>query len=297
MDLRDAPRTAENPVTQLTILRPFGLVSAFCIPALVATLVAGFLWCTGPAASQQSAVIPDAGEIVRDCPDCAELVVIPTGEFEMGANDVPYEKPVHKVTIAKPFAIGRHEVTFDEWDACVSAGGCKYRPDDRGWGRGKNPVLDVSWDDAQAFVNWLAQKTAKRYRLPSEAEWEYAARAGTLTNFSWGRDVGANHANCEDCSAPPARRTMPAGSFRPNGFGLYDTSGNVAEWVQDCWNDTYRNAPKDGSAWMAGQCNQRVLRGGSFASRSNQVRSSSRFRYDHDVRYYANGFRVLRELP
>src|SRR6478609_203669 len=132
MDLRNAPQTAEKPITQPAILHDFGFVSAFCIPALVLALLAGFLWSVPPAASQQSAAIPEAGEIVRDCPECAELVVIPTGEFEMGANDAPYEKPVHKVTIAKPFAIGRREVTFDEWDACVSAGGCKHSPDDRG---------------------------------------------------------------------------------------------------------------------------------------------------------------------
>jgi formylglycine-generating enzyme required for sulfatase activity len=224
-------------------------------------------------------------------------VVIPSGAFEMGANDVPYEKPVHRVTIPRNFAIGRREVTFDEWDACVNDGGCKQRPDDRGWGRGQHPVLDVSWDDAQAFVSWLSQKTGKRYRLPTEAEWEYAARAGTPSPFWWGREAGKNNANCEDCLASPPRRTQPVGSFRPNGFGLYDTSGNIAEWVQDCWNDNYRGAPSDGSAWTKGQCGQRVLRGGSFASRSNMIRSHSRFRYDHDVRYYANGFRVVRELP
>ena len=275
----------------------FQLIDAACAGTLVATLLAVLLWPASPALGQQPGAIPDAGEVLRDCPDCGELVVVPTGDFDMGANDVPYEKPVHKVTIAKPFAIGRREVTFDEWDACVSEGGCKYSPDDRGWGRGKRPVIDVSWDDAQAFVTWLSRRTTKRYRLPTEAEWEYAARAGTPTNFPWGRDAGANNANCEDCSPTPTRRTVPVGSLRPNGFGLYDTSGNVAEWVQDCWNDTYRNAPKDGSAWATGQCGQRVLRGGSFASRSNQIRSSSRFRYDHDVRYYANGFRVVRELP
>jgi formylglycine-generating enzyme required for sulfatase activity len=300
MDLPNTPhhaRQADHSVSRPGGLGRFKFLDVFCFATVVPTLLTFSLWFAAPAKAQQAGGIPDPGEVLRDCPDCGELVVVPSGEFDMGANAAPYEKPVHKVTIAKPFAIGRREVTFDEWDACVSAGGCKYNPDDRGWGRGKRPVIDVSWDDAQAFLNWLSQKTGKRYRLPTEAEWEYAARAGTPTNFSWGRDVGANHANCEDCSPTPTRRTMPAGSFRPNGFGLYDTSGNVAEWVQDCWNDTYRNAPKDGAAWTTGQCGQRVLRGGSFSSRSNQVRSSSRFRYDRDVRYYANGFRVVRELP
>ena len=266
--------------------------------ALVAAILLSVCFCGADlAAAQQAGQAPEPGEIVRDCPDCGELVVIPSGAFEMGANDVPYEKPVHRVTIPRNFAIGRREVTFDEWDACVNDGGCKQRPDDRGWGRGQQPVLDVSWDDAQAFVSWLSQKTTKRYRLPTEAEWEYAARAGTPSQFWWGREAGKNNANCEDCLASPPRRTQPVGSYRPNGFGLYDTSGNIAEWVQDCWNDNYRGAPTDGSAWIKGQCGQRVLRGGSFASRSNMVRSDSRFRYDHDVRYYANGFRVVRELP
>ena len=299
MDLLNAPHDARKAKQHFSQPRRFDrskFLIAYCIPVLVPTLLAVSLWSALPARGQQSGGIPDAGEVLRDCPDCGELVVVPTGEFDMG-GDAPYEKPVHKVMIAKPFAIGRREVTFDEWDACVSAGGCKYSPDDRGWGRGKRPVIDVSWDDAQAYVNWLSRTTAKRYRLPTEAEWEYAARAGTPANFSWGRDVGANNANCEDCSPTPARRTVPVGSFRPNGFGLYDTSGNVAEWVQDCWNDNYRNAPKDGAVWTTGQCGQRVLRGGSFASRSNQIRSGSRFRYDRDVRYYANGFRILRELP
>jgi formylglycine-generating enzyme required for sulfatase activity len=249
-----------------------------------------------PNAAGPTQPIPDPGETFRDCPDCPELVVVPEGDFKMGSGDTINEKPEHHVVIAKPFAIGRREVTFADWDACFAAGGCKYAPDDHGWGRGNRPVLDVSWDDATAFVSWLARKTGKSYRLPTEAEWEYAARAGTTSPFWWGRTAGTDHANCEDCTATPLRQTMPTGSFRPNGFGLYDVAGNVAEWVQDCWNETYRGAPADGSAWTSGQCGQRVLRGGSFASKANLIRSASRFRYDQDVRYYANGFRVARDL-
>jgi formylglycine-generating enzyme required for sulfatase activity len=247
-----------------------------------------------PAAS--ASAIPDPGEIFRDCPDCSEIVVVPAGEFKMGSGETIYEKPEHRVVIANPFAIGRREITFEEWDLCFAAGGCKYRPDDHGWGRDNRPVIDVSWDDAKAFVTWLAQKTRKAYRLPSEAEWEYAARAGTNSPFWWGRAAPGGNANCEDCVATPPRQTLPTGSFRPNGFGLFDVSGNAAEWVEDCWNESYRGAPMDGSAWTAGQCRQRVLRGGSFASKANVIRSSARFRYDQDVRYYANGFRVARDL-
>ena len=140
------------------------------------------------------------------------------------------------------------------------------------------------------------RKTGKRYRLPSEAEWEYAARAGTNTAFWWGRTADKGHANCDDCGLAPSRQTTPTGSFRPNGFGLFDVAGNAAEWVEDCWNETYRGAPANGAPWTAGQCRQRVLRGGSFAGKANLVRSAARFRYDQDVRYYANGFRVVRDL-
>ncbi len=238
-----------------------------------------------------------AGDVFRDCRECPELVVVPAGDFDMGSNDFDFEKPVHKVTISKAFAIGRREVTFEEWDQCVAAGSCRHRPDDRGQGRGERPVIDVSWRDATAYVSWLSQKTGQKYRLPSEAEWEYAARGGTKTAFWWGRDIGARFANCRDCGGNSGQAAIATGSFSANPFGLFDTAGNAAEWVQDCWNDTYRGAPRDGSAWASGQCDQRVLRGGSFDSQARYLRSASRFRYDSDVRYYANGFRVVRELP
>jgi len=142
----------------------------------------------------------------------------------------------------------------------------------------------------------VSQKSGQKYRLPSEAEWEYAARAGTKTPFWWGRDVGSGHAQCDTCGSPTKQQAVAAGSFRPNGFGLYDTAGNAAEWVEDCWNDNYRNAPKDAAAWTSGDCRLRVLRGGNFTSKANEVRSAARFRYDADVRYYANGFRIVRDL-
>jgi formylglycine-generating enzyme required for sulfatase activity len=245
----------------------------------------------------EATVIPKPGELFRDCPDCAELVVVPAGDFEMGSAQAPYEKPQHHVTIANPFAVGRREVTFAEWDICVAGGGCNYRPDDQGWGRGDRPVIDVSWDDAKMFARWQAQRTGQAYRLPSEAEWEYAARAGSASLYWWGREVGNGRANCEECGGPAAGRTLVTGSFRPNAFGLYDTAGNAAEWVEDCWNESYRGAPQDGSAWLTGQCRLRVLRGGSFANKANAVRPAARFRYDEDVRYYANGFRLVRDLP
>jgi formylglycine-generating enzyme required for sulfatase activity len=238
----------------------------------------------------------DPGETFRDCPDCPEFVVVPPGDFVMGSNDTPYEKPERTITVRRPFAIGRREVTFAEWDQCADAGACKHRPDDHGWGRGDRPVVNVAWDDTKLFVAWLSQKTGQKYRLPSEAEWEYAARAGTKTPFWWGREVGAGRAQCDTCGSPTTKQIVATGSFRPNGFGLYDTSGNAAEWVEDCWNDSYKNAPKDTVAWTSGDCRLRVLRGGNFLSKATEVRSSSRFRYDVDVRYYANGFRIVRDL-
>ena len=236
------------------------------------------------------------GETFRDCPDCAELVVAPSGAFEMGSAVKPAEQPGHHVTIARNFAIARRETTFAEWDRCVAAGGCAYTPPDRGWGRGDRPVTNVSWDDAKEFVAWLSQTTGKPYRLPTEAEWEYAARGGSTSPYWWGEDVGAARAQCADCGDRDPGKTAPAGSFRPNAFGLYDTAGNAAEWVEDCWNSSYRGAPADGSAWTSGDCSLRVLRGGSFADKAVSVRSAARFRYDEDVRYYANGFRVARDL-
>jgi formylglycine-generating enzyme required for sulfatase activity len=223
------------------------------------------------------------------------VVVVPAGSFEMGSA-TEYENPAHRVTIAKPFAIGRYEVTFEEWDSCVTDGGCKHHPEDRDWGRGNRPVINVSWLDAKAFVTWLSQKTGQTYRLPTEAEWEYAARGGTNTVYWWGRDLGAGQANCRDCKTGNPQQTVAVGSYKANAFGLHDTAGNVAEWVEDCWNDNYRGAPQNGSAWLKGDCRLRVLRGGAFDSTARYLRSSSRFRYDSDVRYTANGFRVLREL-
>jgi formylglycine-generating enzyme required for sulfatase activity len=236
------------------------------------------------------------GELFRDCPDCPELVIVPSGEFDMGSNANPTEQPVHQVSIRKYFAIGRREVTFAKWDRCVAASGCKFSPPDQGWGRGDRPVTNVSWDDAEEFVVWLSKTAGKTYRLPTEAEWEYAARGGSTTPYWWGKDVGTGHARCTECGGSESGSTVPVGSFRPNAFGLYDTAGNAAEWVEDCWNLSYRGAPNDGSAWTSGDCSLRVLRGGSFGDKAIAVRSSARFRYDEDVRYYANGFRVARDL-
>jgi formylglycine-generating enzyme required for sulfatase activity len=239
---------------------------------------------------------PQSPSTIRDCALCPEMVLVPAGAFEMGSNEMfEFEKPVHRVSIRTDFYIGRHEVRFEEWDACVAEGGCAYKPDDRGLGRGKRPVTNVDWNDAKGYVAWLSQKSGFKYRLPTESEWEYAARAGSTTAYPWGPVVDKDRANCIGCNVEPLKRALDTGSFQPNAFGIHDMAGNAAEWVEDCWNDNYRGAPADGSAWTKPQCRERVLRGGSFNNDPRYLRSAARFRYDFDVRFYTNGLRVVRE--
>jgi formylglycine-generating enzyme required for sulfatase activity len=199
------------------------------------------------------------------------------------------------------FEIGKFAVTFSEWDFCVRDGGCAaYLPDDQGWGRGTRPVINVSWDDAQRYLRWLSAKTGKHYRLPSEAEWEYAARAGTGTARYWGEKIGINNANCGGCGSPwDGKETAPVGSFKPNGFGLYDMLGNVWQWTADCYKDSYDGAPTDGSAVRGdAECDQYVARGGAWNVVSPaSVRSGYRSRNDRALRYVSVGFRVARSLP
>ena len=158
-------------------------------------------------------------------------------------------------------------------------------------------MINVGWDDAQLYVQWLSEQTGHAYRLPTEAEWEYAARAGTTTAYSWGNDIGRNLANCDGCGSQwDEDRTAPVGSFPANAFGLHDMHGNVWEWVLDCWNDTYSGAPTDGSAWLSGNCGRRVLRGGSWVSYPRNLRSAYRDWYPPGIRNYIIGFRVARTL-
>ncbi len=229
-----------------------------------------------------------------------EMVVIPAGRFYMGCvsgqDCSSLEMPVHEVTISQAFAVSKYEVTFENWDRCVAVGGCGgYRPDDEGWGRGSRPVIYVSWDDAQEYVSWLSRQTGQTYRLLSEAEWEYVARAGSSTAYSWGNGIGSNRANCLDCGDQWSS-TAPVGSFAANAFGVHDMHGNVFEWVEDCWNAGYAGAPSDGSAWRSGDCSERVLRGGSWFFDPGDLRSAYRdwFAPGYRLGYY--GFRVARTL-
>jgi len=196
----------------------------------------------------------------KECANCPEMVVVPAGSFLMGSPESEEghsgdEGPQHRVTFAKAFAVSKYEVTFDDWDACVALGGCGYVPGDEGWGRGARPVIQVSWDDVEQYVAWLSRQTGKPYRLLSEAEWEYAARAGSDTAYPWGDEIGKGNAN-SGCAI--GCRTASVGSFPTNAFGLHDMHGNVWEWVQDCYHFGYDGARTDGSAKTTGDCSDHV---------------------------------------
>jgi formylglycine-generating enzyme required for sulfatase activity len=278
-----------------------GLQGFFLIGASLGTLTLAVLAVTAGAAQAQTR---SPGQVFRDCANvCPEMVVVPSGSFMMGSPagvGAAVERPQRTVTFTRPFAVGRFEVTFAEWDACVAEGGCPraYSPTegpghDEGWGRGRRPAINVSWPDANRYVLWLSSKTGQRYRLLSEAEWEYSARAGTRSAYGWGRDTITND---EALFESLIRRTIPVGAYSANGFGLEDMHGNVWEWVHDCWNETYSGAPIDGSAWTQGNCSLRVLRGGSWRNSSGLLRSALRLRVMPGLRDDGSGFRVARTL-
>jgi formylglycine-generating enzyme required for sulfatase activity len=258
----------------------------------------------------------------RDCPECPVMVELPPGRFLMGSPDGEEpaalnpdrpewteraEKPQIEVEIAYRLAVGKYEVTFAEWDRCVQAGGCTYEPEDKAWGRGDRPVINVSRTDAQQYIEWLSEVTGQRYRLPSEAEWEYAARAGTTSARYWGDELGHGMTVCDGCGSRwENRSTAPVGSFPPNPFGLHDMLGNVEEWVADCWTDTHEGAPADGSAraedspwWKDGKCERPVQKGGAWSYYPWTVRSATRSYFwpgpwtDRNDSY---GFRVVRSM-
>jgi formylglycine-generating enzyme required for sulfatase activity len=238
-----------------------------------------------------------------------EIVTIPAGTFLMGCqpdevgcgND---EKPARWVNVSA-FGMGKYEVTFAQWDACVNGSGCSYRPDDKGWGREERPVINVSWKDAQQYLRWLSGKTGKAYRLPTEAEWEYAARAGTTTRFStgdcitsWYANYNALHEefNCDGIARSYSLQTQAVGRYQPNPWGLHDVHGNISEWVEDCYRQNYASAPVDGSAWLGGDCALRAIRGGSRGKSSRHLRSANRDFGRIDSRRADHGFRVACDL-
>ncbi len=260
-----------------------------------------FAFIRGKQAEAQARNNP--GFEFKECAECPVMISLPAGTFAMGSpppqgiaalfgGDGRDEQPQHDVTIATPFSVGKFEVTFAEWDACVADGGCGgYRPPDEGWGRGNHPVVNVSWNDAQSYIAWLRNKTGKPYRLLSEAEWEYAARGATVSDFYWGANENKAFAKYDSSDG-----TAPVGTYRPNSFGLFDMAGNVNEWAADCNNDSYNGAPKDGSAWMTGKCNLHALRGGGWNSPAANLRSANRDWDAAGFRVNRNGFRVARGL-
>ena len=256
----------------------------------------------GMLLSGQTTFADEPGAVIRDCSTCPEMVVVPAGTFRMGdlngGGDVD-EAPVREVNIPRAFAIARFETTFAQWDACAAAGACRQGVSDIGFGRGDRPVMLVTWEDAQAFAGWLSEMTGKRFRLPSEAEWEYVARAGSEARYPWGDDVGQSNANCDGCGSRwDDERTAPAGSLPANAFGVHDMVGNLYEWVQDCGRYSYEGAPSDGSAvGPDAACRQRMMRGGSWLSLPRASRPANRVRNPVGFQDINVGFRVARDLP
>ncbi|RTL67369.1 MAG: formylglycine-generating enzyme family protein [Hyphomicrobiales bacterium] len=282
-----------------------------CFSPLLSVLV--LLGMTSLTASAASDNTQRAGTVFKDCANCPEMVVVPAGEFMMGSPETERgrsknEGPQHKVTIAQPFAVGKVEVTFAQWDECVKEGGCATKPDDSGWGRGRRPVINVSYDDAKEFVAWLAKKTGKPYRLLTEAEWEYAARAQTKWNpspppFSTGATIHYQQANYDanfSYGKPNGglyrQKTVDTGTLPKNAFGLHEMHGNVWEWVEDCYKDSYAGAPTDGSAVQSANCELRILRGGSWNYHPNALRAAYRYATFGGLRVNQAGFRVARSL-
>jgi formylglycine-generating enzyme required for sulfatase activity len=247
------------------------------------------------------ALTPGSGQAVRDglangqpCPMCPEMVAVPVGEFLMGRT--PNQ---HRVMIRQPFAVGKFEVTFAEWQACATGGGCTNNrsPSDQGWGKGRRPVINVSWNDAKQYVNWLSSKTGRSYRLLSEAEWEYAARAGTTTEFAFGDSITTRQAQFSERSWKAAGKTVEVGKFSPNAWGLHDMHGNVNEWCEDTYHEDYEGAPNDGTAWLDGAHTSRMLRGGSWEMYvSSALASSWRGGVSPSTRESTTGFRIARAL-
>lgn len=228
----------------------------------------------------------------RDCETCPVMVSLPGGSFEMGSNEDYSEQPPHRVAI-RAFALGKFEVTVAEWDACVAGSSCSYKPPAEA-APANRPVTNLSWNDAEQYVQWLRKRTGKPYRLPSESEWEYAAAAGSKARYPWGEQPGIGKADCRGCGGGSYDEHRPAsiGSFAGNAWGLNDMLGGVAEWVEDCWHLSYRGAPADGAAWRERYCSKHVLRGGSWMNPPSDITVRVRNFYDTGVRYLGNGMRV-----
>jgi formylglycine-generating enzyme required for sulfatase activity len=276
------PPASEQPPTPAAATPSASKMSAVAAPLIKAA----------PAAAPSA-----ASDALRGGGEGPLMVALPGGSFVMGSKRntlAKDEQPAHLVDLP-PFRISRYEVTFAQYDRFARATG-RALPSDAGWGRGERPVINVSWDDAQAYVRWLSQQTGERYRLPSEAQWEYAARAGGESRYWWGFASEQGRAVCFDCgSAWDKRRTAPVGSLPANPFSLHDTAGNAMEWVEDCHHSNYQGAPTNGEAWLNGDCSQRMVRGGAFNKPLSSLRSAARYQLPQDARFNMLGFRVVRD--
>jgi formylglycine-generating enzyme required for sulfatase activity len=317
---------------QLLVLTAFGTLAAVIVVAFIGWINRSYLgerwhWFTAIRPYMQTQILPyvlsseaerslKPGDTFRECAkDCPEMVVVPAGRFIMGSPTNENgrdddEGPQHEVNIQKAFAVSKLAVTNGYLNACVSVGNCPEHRDGRYW----EAVTNVNWSDAKRYAAWLSQMTGKRYRLLSEAEYEYAARAGTQTVYPWGDEIGKGNANCNGCGSRWDRNALmaPAGSFGPNQFGLYDMLGTVFEWVEDCYHEDYNSAPTDGAAWIttvtksfeqdtgfrysSGDCSRRRARGGSYMTKPASVRSGSRAWFTVVQEYDNLGFRLARTL-
>lgn len=308
----EAAQLAKTKIAQRRLWYTQALTS-FCLVVLIAALIA---WWNEAALKERVYAFTDAHSLTgaqevalkprdsfTECTDCPQMTVVPAGSFVMGSPSTepghhPSEEPQHTVTIAKAFAISTFELTFANWDACAAHGDCDPQVSDGGFGRGKQPLINVTWQDARQYVAWLTAVTGKPYRLLSEAEYEYAARAGSASAYPWGEEIGSGNANCIDCGGQwNGKQPAPVGSFAANAFGLYDMIGNAWEWVEDCAHQNYNGAPPDGSAWTAGSdCTSRLARGGTWNVLPASVRSGSRLLITSGSLYFNLGFRVARAL-
>jgi formylglycine-generating enzyme required for sulfatase activity len=261
-------------------------------------------------------VLPDAltpGRRIEDCADCPVMIVLPRGTFTMGGNPDEAghslnEEPRHQVRIDHDIAVSETLITFDQWDACVRAGKCPADVNDMGWGRGDRPAINISWDHVRPYIEWLNSISPGGYRLLSEAEWEFAAKAGTDTTYWWGDMMEPGRANCDGCNPSTVARTVPVRTFPANPFGLFDMSGNAWQWVGDCVGNAalagkpnYSSAPATGSAWLFGNsvnCTVRIIRGGAWDYDASFARASARNWY-FNISRYADcdiGFRIALSL-
>jgi formylglycine-generating enzyme required for sulfatase activity len=288
-----------SPAQLVMIVVMIGIVGAFLLAPIVRTTQNSV---TALSPDRERALGP--GDMFQECTRCPEMIVVPAGNFTMGSPATERgrrddEGPQHPVTFARQFAVAKFELRFDEWQAYIAERWLGNFPSDQGWGRGGRPVINVSWKDAKAYVAWLSKRTGKHYRLLSEAEYEYASRAGSTAAYPWGDDVkltGQPMANCNGCGSKWNGQTAPVGSFPSNKFGLYDVAGNVWEWIEDCYHANYSGAPTDGSAWVTGDCARQVVRGGSYLDTPDRLRSANRGNDWSVTQAKGLGLRVARTL-